>query len=102
MNSRHIVCCRTYTSIDPAPTSSKFLAGPPTPDDTSDSAIAALRATLLDISIPLFERYRAMFTLRNIGTAAAVNALAAGFSDESALFKSASFSIFLHRDTERL
>jgi len=43
-----------------------------------------------------------MFTLRNIGTAAAVNALAAGFSDESALFKSASFSIFLHRDTERL
>jgi deoxyhypusine monooxygenase len=35
----------------------------------------------------LFERYRAMFALRNIGSPAAVDALAAGFSDESTLFK---------------
>ncbi|KAJ8595252.1 ARM repeat-containing protein [Rhizopogon salebrosus TDB-379] len=77
----------TYTSIDPAPPSSKLFAGQPRPDDTSDSAIASLRTTLLDTSVALFERYRAMFALRNIGTPAAVNALAAGFSDDSALFK---------------
>lgn len=64
------------------------------PDDTSDSAIASLRTVLLDTSVPLFERYRVMFALRDIGTPAAVNALAAGFSDESALFKFASFQYF--------
>ncbi|OAX34413.1 ARM repeat-containing protein [Rhizopogon vinicolor AM-OR11-026] len=77
----------TYTSIDPAPPSSKLLSGQPKPDDTSDSVIASLRTALLDTSVSLFERYRAMFALRNIGTPEAVNALAAGFSDDSALFK---------------
>ncbi|KAJ7795614.1 armadillo-type protein [Mycena olivaceomarginata] len=47
----------------------------------------ALKAKLLDTSLPLFERYRAMFALRNVGTPAAVDALASGFSDDSALFK---------------
>ncbi|KAG1751199.1 armadillo-type protein [Suillus lakei] len=51
------------------------------------SAIASLRTTLSDTSVPLFQRYRAMFALRNIRTPAAVDALAAGFSDDSALFK---------------
>ncbi|KAG1772418.1 ARM repeat-containing protein [Suillus occidentalis] len=78
---------RVYTSIDPAPPSSKLLSGQPKPDDLSDSTIASLRTTLLDTSVPLFQRYRAMFALRNIGTPAAVDALAAGFSDDSALFK---------------
>lgn len=41
----------------------------------------------MDKSLPLFERYRAMFALRNIGTPDAVDALATGFSDDSALFK---------------
>lgn len=91
----HITSCRTYTSIDPAPPSSKLLSGQPKPDDISDSAIASLRTTLLDTSVSLFERYRAMFALRNIGTAEAVNALAAGFSDDSALFKFVSFHFFL-------
>ena len=44
-------------------------------------------STLNDKSLPLFERYRAMFALRNIGTPAAVDALASGFNDDSALFK---------------
>jgi deoxyhypusine monooxygenase len=57
------------------------------PERVSDSTVSALRATLLDTSEPLFKRYRAMFALRNIGTVAAVDALAAGFSDDSALFK---------------
>ena len=44
---------------------------------------------LTNAELPLFERYRAMFALRNIGTAEAVDALASGFTDDSALFKCA-------------
>lgn len=53
----------------------------------SDAEVADLRSCLLDKHLPLFNRYRAMFALRNIGTPAAVDALADGFSDDSALFK---------------
>jgi len=53
----------------------------------TESSIEELRSNLLDMQLPLFERYRAMFTLRNIGSPVAVDALAAGFSDNSALFK---------------
>jgi deoxyhypusine monooxygenase len=53
----------------------------------TDSSVEELRSKLLDTQLPLFERYRAMFALRNIGTHAAVDALAAGFSDDSALFR---------------
>ena len=63
--------------MDPAPPSSAF----------SISEVNDLRRKLLDKELPLFERYRAMFALRNIGTPAAVDALADGFSDDSALFK---------------
>ncbi|KAG2125696.1 ARM repeat-containing protein [Suillus clintonianus] len=66
----------TYTSIDPAPPSSKLLSGQ-----------NQMTSTLLDTSVPLFQRYRAMFALRNTGTPAAVDALAAGFSGDSALCK---------------
>jgi deoxyhypusine monooxygenase len=76
-----------YTSIDPAPPTSALLSDQVKPADMSESSIFSLRSTLLDINLPLFERYRAMFALRNIGTRAAVDALAAGFSDDSALFK---------------
>ena len=41
----------------------------------------------MNTKLPLFVRYRAMFALRNIGTPPAVDALASGFSDDSALFK---------------
>ena len=37
-----------------------------------------------------------MFALRNIGTPAAVDALAAGFSDDSALFKYGSNPLYTH------
>ncbi|CAK5279908.1 unnamed protein product [Mycena citricolor] len=82
----------TYTSIDPAPPSSGFFAGARAPASTFSDAenvkrIAAQRANMLDTDLPLFERYRAMFALRNIGTPDAVDALAAGFEDDSALFK---------------
>ncbi|KAI0789668.1 ARM repeat-containing protein [Abortiporus biennis] len=76
-----------YTSVDPAPPTSGLLKERPASEDTSESSINDLKTKLLDRSLPLFERYRAMFALRNIGTPAAVDALASGFSDDSALFK---------------
>lgn len=76
-----------YTSIDPAPASSGLLTGTPKPEDVSGDRVSALQKELVDTSLPLFQRYRAMFALRNIGTPAAVDALASGFSDDSALFK---------------
>jgi deoxyhypusine monooxygenase len=78
---------RTYTSVDPAPPTSGLLAGKAKSGNVTGSNVEDLRSILLDTQVPLFERYRAMFALRNIGTAAAVDALAAGFSDDSALFK---------------
>lgn len=66
-----------YTSIDPAP---------PMPT-TQESKIPKLQAILNDQDQPLFERYRAMFRLRDIGSDEACLALASGFKDPSALFK---------------
>lgn len=54
-----------YLSVDPAP-----------PAEEMD--VAKLREILLDESQELFERYRAMFALRNVGGQAAVLALAEG------------------------
>lgn len=76
-----------YTSIDPAPPTSGLLKGAPKPQQPADANVAELQAQLVDKKLSLFERYRAMFALRNIGTPAAVDALALGFSDDSALFK---------------
>ena len=84
----HVVRDRTYTSIDPAPPTSDTisLGNKPAPTPNTET-IQDLRSKLLDKKLPLFQRYRAMFGLRNIGTEEAVDALAAGFADDSALFK---------------
>ncbi|XP_052558204.1 deoxyhypusine hydroxylase [Tympanuchus pallidicinctus] len=63
-----------YHSVDPAP-----------PAEETD--VAALHAVLLDESRPLFDRYRAMFALRNLGGRDAVLALADGLRAGSALFR---------------
>ena len=74
-----------FASIDPAP---------PFARDTKSLSIPDLQIKLLDRNLPLFERYRAMFALRdlasppNLPTAVeAVNTLATGFTDTSALFR---------------
>lgn len=54
-----------YQSVDPAP-----------PAEETD--VAKLREALLDEGRPLFDRYRAMFALRNLGGRDAVLALADG------------------------
>lgn len=63
-----------YSSVDPAP-----------PSEEKD--VGKLRQILMDDSRPLFERYRAMFALRNIGGESAVLALADGLKCGSALFR---------------
>ncbi|CDO95991.1 unnamed protein product [Kluyveromyces dobzhanskii CBS 2104] len=66
-----------YSSIDPAPPLSL----------ENNYKIQELQNILNDQSRPLFERYRAMFRLRDIGNDEACLALASGFDDPSALFK---------------
>ncbi len=63
-----------FGSVDPAP---------PSPD----TDISELRRTLLDSEERMFQRMRAVFSLRNIGGKEAVDALCSGFSCESALLK---------------
>ena len=86
---------RLYVSIDPAPPTSGLLSGTPKPDDVSATGVQLLHKDLINENLPLFQRYRAMFALRNIGTPAAVDALASGFSDDSALFKYVFNSLYI-------
>lgn len=74
-----------FASIDPAP---------PMPLSLEQASIDELERSLLDTSLPLFQRYRAMFALRDLSSppdlataVPAVKALAKGFSDKSALFR---------------
>jgi len=67
-----------FASIDPAP---------PLPGTVKEVDCAALQAKLNDQTLPLFERYRAMFRLRDIASPEAIDALASGLSDPSALFR---------------
>ena len=74
-----------FTSIDPAP---------PLPSTDQNQSITDLQKILLDTSLPLFQRYRSMFALRDLASppdlptaVPAVEALASGFSDPSALFR---------------
>ncbi|KAJ3347465.1 deoxyhypusine hydroxylase [Kappamyces sp. JEL0680] len=67
--------CSVFASIDPAPAAKK------------NYTTSELRDRLLDGQLSLFDRYRAMFALRNRGDTASVLALAEGFGDSSALFR---------------
>lgn len=64
-----------YASVDPSP-----------PADQNKS-VAELKAIYLDPNNSLFDRYRAMFSLRNIRTEESVLAIAEGLKDSSALFR---------------
>ena len=74
-----------FASIDPAP---------PLPQTGYRHSIQELQEKLLDTKLPLFQRYRAMFALRDLSSppdlptaVSAVKALASGFQDPSALFR---------------
>ena len=90
--------------IDPANGSVMYNSVDPAPAFESDRfTITELQVMLLEEAKPLFERYRAMFTLRNIGTSDAVKALASGLlSGKSALFRHEIAFVFgqmLHQDS---
>ena len=74
--------CSDFASIDPAPPLEK------------NQSIESLEKTLLDTNLPLFLRYRAMFSLRDLASppdlptaVPAINALMKGLHDDSALFR---------------
>lgn len=63
-----------YGSVDPAPPS-------------QETVVADLTQRLCDESLPMFQRMRAVFALRNQRTDAACLALCQGFSSDSALLR---------------
>jgi deoxyhypusine monooxygenase len=67
--------------------SSSYLSVDPAPPLSANLSIADLQSTLLDKSLSLFQRYRAMFTLRNINNDDSALALVQGLKDDSALFR---------------
>lgn len=64
-----------FGSVDPAPALK------------TSKTIAQLQSQLMDLSLDLYHRYKAMFALRNRGSEDAVLALCTGFADDSALFR---------------
>ncbi|KAM3938910.1 deoxyhypusine hydroxylase [Leptodactylus fuscus] len=69
-----------------APDDNPFLSVDPAPP-AEERDVPALRSILLNDSLPLFERYRAMFALRNIGGKESVLALTDGLQCGGALFR---------------
>jgi len=63
-----------YNSVDPAPAS-------------SETDVSKLREVLLNEDLDMFERYRAMFSLRNKGDQESVKVLGEGLKCSSALFR---------------
>lgn len=63
-----------FNSIDPTPPS-------------MNTDLSKLKETLLNETAPLFDRYRSMFSLRNINTAESAKVLACGFQCGSTLFR---------------
>lgn len=66
-----------FHSIDPAPAST----------EEAELSVEQLEEKLMDVTLSLFLRYRAMFGLRNKKSEAAVLALCKGLKAESALFR---------------
>ncbi|XP_013098200.1 deoxyhypusine hydroxylase isoform X2 [Stomoxys calcitrans] len=63
-----------YASVDPSP-------------PAENKSVVELKAIYLDPKQSLFDRYRAMFSLRNLRTEEAVLAITEGLKDSSALFR---------------
>lgn len=66
---------------------SRYLCIDPAPALATTTPVDQLRETLTDDSASIFERYRALFALRNKGGKKAIAALGASFSSSSALLK---------------
>ena len=66
---------------------SLYLSFDPAPPLEEKMSVADLKKNLLDTSLSLFHRYRAMFSLRDANSDDAALALVCGFYDSSALFR---------------
>lgn len=78
-----------FASVDPAPPMAQDVV-----ESEAAQTVDVLEKDLMDTTLPLFRRYRAMFTLRDLASppdlptaVPAVLALAKGFADSSALFR---------------
>jgi deoxyhypusine monooxygenase len=78
---------RQNNSRDETSTAGIYLSVDPAPPMVESKSIAECREILLDSSVSLFDRYRAMFTLRDMNSNEAALALVDGFADSSALFR---------------
>lgn len=74
LDGRVFVDNSLYSSVDPAP-------------PTLEGDVASWRQQLCASSLPLFERYKALFALRNLGGKEAVSALLSAMGDSSVLLK---------------
>ena len=87
--------CRQFASEDPSPAPLLLSLRPSSRPSTSytEADISTLTKTILDPSLSLFVRYRALFTLRNTDTPAAIDALSSALLSPneicSPLFKQA-------------
>lgn len=86
--------CKSCESLTPSSDFASIDPAPPMADEIEKPSISNLRSTLLDTTLPLFKRYRAMFALRDLASppdlpsaVPAIESLAAGFKDPSALFR---------------
>merc|ERR1719433_489161 len=68
------VTTNEFGSVDPAPPS-------------QEESVQNLKLALMDTKLSLFDRYKAMFALRNKGDEESIRALACGLADSSALFR---------------
>lgn len=81
-NQSSTSCSGRFQSVDPAPPAAAQ------PDVGASERVRRWSEELLDTRLPLFERYKAMFALRDDGSPAAVAALCKSFADRSsALFR---------------
>lgn len=78
---------RQSTSSQDIPNAGIYLSVDPAPPMNDTKTVAECREILLNPSLSLFDRYRAMFTLRDMNSNEAALALVDGFSDSSALFR---------------
>lgn len=66
---------------------SAYASVDPTPPESDCVELTRLESCLLDEEADMFDRYKAMFALRNVGGEQAVNAIAKAFQCSSALLK---------------
>jgi len=56
-------------------------------DDASEESIKLIGAILVNTKLPMKERFRALFTLKNLGGDLAIKSIAKCFIDDSCLLK---------------